>query len=129
MRRLDRVTPAGLDVHLILDNAGYHSHLNVKRWLQRHPRFHFHFVPTSSSWTNLVERWFGLLTSQCIRRGVFRSVKQLQVSIQRYIEVHNIDPKPFRWSASVDATVKKIQRAAWKAGITLPWSLPLALAT
>jgi|SRR5208282_703639 len=129
LRRLDRVTAAGLDVHVILDNAGYHSHPNVKRWLQRHPRFHFHFVPTSSSWSNLVERWFGLLTIQCVRRGVFHSVKELQVSIQQYIEAHNTAPQPFHWSATVDGILRKIQRAAWKAGITLPWSLPLALAS
>lgn len=121
MRHLDRQTPAGLEVHIILDNASCHRHQKVNNWLKRHKRFHFHFVPTSSSWTNLVERWFGLLTDQCIRRGVFHSVAQLQVTIRQYIEIHNRAPKPFHWRATVDQIVAKIQRAAWKAGIALPW--------
>jgi transposase len=128
LRRLDRDTPRGLQVHIILDNASFHSHVNVQRWLKRHRRFHFHFVPTSSSWTNLVERWFGLLTSQCIRRGVFGSLPALQVSITRYMEVYNQAPRPFHWRASVDQILEKIRRAAWKAGVTLPWMSP-SLAT
>src|ERR1022692_2634873 len=94
LRRLDRETAPGLDIHIILDNASYHSHDNVNRWLRKHRRFQFHFIPTSSSWTNLVERWFGLLTEQCIRRGVFHSVEDLKLTIYRYMETHNIAPKP-----------------------------------
>src|ERR1017187_9959987 len=124
LRRLDRETAPGLEIHILLDNASYHNHDNVKKWLGKHRRFQFHFIPTSSSWTNLVERWFGLLTQQCIRRGVFHSVEELKLTIYRYMETHNIAPKPFRWRASVQKILEKIQRAAWVAGITLPWSLP-----
>ena len=120
LRNLKRRNPTG-EVHIILDNGSNHRHENVKNWLKKNPRFQFHFVPTSSSWTNLVERWFGLLTSQCIRRGVFHSVQQLQVTIQQYIERHNDNPKPFQWHATVDQIVAKIQRAAWKAGVALAW--------
>ena len=129
LRRLDRETPGGLQVHIILDNAGYHTHGNVQVWLKKHPRFQFHFIPTSSSWTNLVERWFGLLTQQCIRRGVFHSVEDLKVTIYRYLETYNLAPQPFCWRASVQAILEKIQRAAWVAGITLPWSLSPAPVT
>ena len=85
----------------ILDNAGYHRHENVQRRLRRHKRFEFHFIPASSSWTNLVERWFGLLTGQCVRRGVFHSVAELKVTIYRHLETHTLAPQPFQWRASV----------------------------
>ena len=127
MRRLNRETPAGMEVHIILDNARFHKHHKVESWLKRHKRFHFHFVPTSSSWTNLVERWFGLLTAHCVRRGVFHSVAQLQIRIQEYVDLHNRNPKPFQWRATVEDIVAKIQRAAWKVGAVLPW-LPLPCA-
>lgn len=129
LRRLNKETAAGLTVHIILDNAGYHRHKNVNRWLKSHKRFQFHFIPTSSSWTNLVERWFGLLTEESIRRGVFHSVDELKQTIYRYIEIHNVAPQPFRWRASVRTILQKIQRAAWAVGFPLPWSLPPALAT
>jgi len=129
LRRLNKQTAAGLNIHIILDNAGYHRHQNVKRWLKKHPRFQFHFIPTSSSWTNLVERWFGLLTEGCIRRGVFHSVEELKLTIYRYIETHNVAPQPFRWRASARKILEKIQRAAWALGFPLPWSLPPAPAT
>ena len=129
LRRLDKETAAGLTVHIILDNAGYHRHKNVKRWLKSHKRFQFHFIPTSSSWTNLVERWFGLLTEESIRRGVFHGVEELKQTIYRYIEIHNVAPQPFRWRASVRTILEKIQRAAWAVGFPLPWSLPPELAT
>ena len=129
LRHLKRRNPTG-EVHIILDNGSPHRHQNVQNWLKRNKRFHFHFIPTSSSWSNLVERFFGLLTSQCIRRGVFHSVQQLQITIQQYIERHNCNPKPFQWKATVEQIVTKIQRAAWKVGVALPWmqSLP-AVAT
>jgi transposase len=120
LRNLKSRNPTG-EVHIILDNGSNHRHENVQKWLKQNKRFHFHFVPTSSSWTNLVERWFGLLTSQCIRRGVFHSVQQLQVTIRQYIERHNDNPQPFQWRATVDQIVAKIQRAAWKAGVALAW--------
>lgn len=129
LRRLDRETPAGLTVHIILDNASSHQHENVQRWLRRHKRFQLHFIPTSSSWTNLVERWFGLLTQQCVRRGVFHSVKELKLTIYRYLEAYNIAPRPFSWRAEVRQILEKIQRAAWVAGVTLPWNLSPSLAT
>jgi transposase len=129
LRCLDRETAPGSDIHIILDNAGYHNHENVKLWLGKHQRFHFHFIPTSSSWTNLVERWFGLLTDQCIRRGVFHSVKELQLTIYNYLKTYNIDPEPFHWRASVSEILEKIRRAAWVAGVTLSWNIPTVLTT
>ncbi len=84
MRRRDREFPLNLDLHLVVDNYGTHQHPEVKNWLAWHRRFHLHFIPTSSSWLNLVERWFGELTEQCIRRGSFFSVKELISAIQEY---------------------------------------------
>lgn len=108
LRTIDRQTPAGLDLHLILDNYGTHKHPNVQKWLEKHPRFHLHFIPTSSSWLNLVERWFGEITRQQIRRGVFHSVPELVATINEYIQVHNQDPKPFVWTKKVDEILAKI---------------------
>lgn len=121
LRRLDRETPKGLQVHIIIDNASSHKHENVNRWLKRHRRFHFHFIPTSSSWTNLVERWFALLTDKCVRRGVFHSVNELELKIVSYLNAYNVNPQPFRWRATVDQIVEKIRRAAQAAGLVLPW--------
>jgi transposase len=108
LRRIDRETPSGLDVHMILDNYGTHNHPNVKAWLEKHPRYHLHFTPTSSSWLNLVERWFGEITRKRIRRGVFRSVPDLVTAIEDYIRVHNESPKPFVWTKKVDAILEKV---------------------
>ena len=91
-RSIDRQVPKNLQVHLIVDNYGTHTHDNVTAWLAKHPRFHLHFTPTSSSWLNLVERWFRDLTDKAIRRGVFRSVPQLIAPIEQYLNVHNEDP-------------------------------------
>jgi transposase len=110
LRRLDREFPTELDLHLIVDNYGTHKHANVQRWLTQHPRFHLHFTPTSSSWLNLVERWFRELTGKRIRRGVFHSVKDLIQAIQEYLDTYNEDPRPFVWTASVDAILEKIGR-------------------
>lgn len=107
---LDRATPPDLDLHLIVDNYGTHKHPKVRRWLAKHPRFHLHFTPTSSSWLNCVERWFGELTSKRIRRGVFKSVPHLVAAIEEYIAVHNADPKPFVWTATADAILAKVGR-------------------
>jgi transposase len=110
LNKLDSELPNDLDLHLIIDNDGTHTHEDVKKWLKKHPRFHFHFVPTSSSWLNLVERWFRELTDKAIRRGAFASVPDLIAAIEDYLRVHNDDPKPFVWSASADAILEKVRR-------------------
>ena len=110
LRHLDRELPPHLDLHLILDNYGTHKHPNVKRWLSKRPRFHLHFIPTSSSWLNLIERWFANLTVKQIRRGVFHSVPDLIQSIHDYVNVNNDTPTPFIWTASVQSIMEKINR-------------------
>jgi transposase len=110
LRTVDQEVPRGLEVHLILDNYGSHKHANVLKWLERHPRFHMHFVPTSSSWLNLVERWFGMLTDRAVRRGVFHSVPQLVEAIQAFLSAHNDDPMPFVWTAKADDIIAKVRR-------------------
>src|ERR1039458_8351706 len=102
--------PKGLQVHLILDNYGTHTHPNVIAWLAQHPRFHRHFTPTSSSWLNLVERWFRNLTDKAIRRGVFPSGPDLIAAIEAYLQAHNDDPKPFVWTATVNEILEKVRR-------------------
>jgi len=111
---IDQETPEGLDLHLIVDNYNTHKHPKVKAWLKRHPRFHVHFIPTSSSWLNLVERWFREITDKRIRRGAFHSVRQLIDTIMDYIERHNDDPKPFLWTAKAGDILAKVARA-WDA--------------
>jgi transposase len=108
LRQIDRNVPAGLDIHMILDNYGTHNHPKVQAWLEKHPRFHLHFTPTSSSWLNLVERWFGEITRKRIRRGVFRSVAELVAAIEDFIRVNNENPKPFVWTKKVDAILEKV---------------------
>lgn len=108
---IDQQTPQDLDLHLIVDNYATHKHPQVKVWLQRHRRFHCHFVPTSSSWLNMVERWFRDLTDKQIRRGVFKSVADLIAAIQAYIEHHNSNPKPFVWAAKAEDIIAKYRRA------------------
>ena len=108
---IDHQTPPELDLHLIVDNYSTHKHPKVKAWLKRHPRFHLHFVPTSSSWLNMVERWFRDLTDKQIRRGVFKSVADLIAAIQGYIEHHNQNPKPFVWTAKAEDIIAKYRRA------------------
>jgi len=110
LRRLDREFPRKTELHLILDNYGTHSHPRVKAWLGKHPRFKLHFIPTSASWLNLVERWFRDLTDKRIRRGVFRSVPELIDAIMEYIAVNNEKPKPFVWTAGADAILKKVSK-------------------
>ena len=108
IRTIDREVPSGLDIHMILDNYGTHGHPNVKTWLEKHPRFKLHFIPTSSSWLNLVERWFGEITRKRIRRGVFKSVPELTSAIEEYICCHNKDPKPFVWTKRAEDIINKI---------------------
>ena len=111
LRTINRQTPKELNLHLILDNYATHNHPVVKAWLVKHPRFVFHFVPTSSSWLNLVERWLGQLTQKRIRLGTFPSVPDLIVAINQYIEFTNVNPKPFVWTATVEAILSKVKRA------------------
>jgi len=108
LRKIDRETPDGMDLHLVVDNYGTHTHPNVKKWLSKHKRFHLHFIPTSSSWLNLIERWFGEITRKRIRRGVFHSVPELIEAIEEYIRVNNQDPKPFVWTRKVDEIIEKV---------------------
>ena len=110
LRTVDGNVPAGLEIHLILDNYATHKHANVKAWLAKHPRFHLHFTPTSSSWLNLVERWFRELTDKALRRGVFHSVPDLIASIEDYLTAHNDEPKPLVWTATADNILEKVAR-------------------
>src|SRR5215210_3635178 len=110
LRLIDRRVDKGLQVHLIVDNYGTHKHANVTAWLAKHPRFHLHFTPTSSSWLNLVERWFRELTQKALRRGVFHSVPDLIEAIETFLAAHNHDPKPFVWTTSADAILANINR-------------------
>jgi transposase len=110
LRRLDQEFPGDTPLHLVMDNYGTHKHPNVQVWLKKHARFVPHFVPTSSSWLNLVERWFGELTSKRIRRGTFLSVPDLVAAIEEFLDSWNSNPKPFVWTATVDSIVEKLQR-------------------
>jgi transposase len=109
---IEAQVPVDLDVHLILDNYGTHKTAIIRNWLAKRPRFHVHFTPTYGSWPNLVERWFAELTNKRIRRGVFRSVKELQSAIREFIEVHNENPKPFVWTRTADQILDSIARYA-----------------
>jgi transposase len=111
LKQIDSETSAELDLHLIVDNYATHKHPKVQSWLKRHRRFHIHFTPTSSSWLNLVERWFREITDNRIRRGTFRSVAQLIQAIMDYIQQHNRSPKPFVWTAKADEILAKVRRA------------------
>jgi transposase len=108
LKKVDAETPSDLELHLIVDNYGTHKHINVKRWLRRHPRIHLHFTPTSSSWLNLVERWFRDLTEKRIRRGSFESVPELTAAIDNYLTQSNQNPHVFVWTASVETILAKI---------------------
>jgi transcriptional regulator with XRE-family HTH domain len=110
LRLIDRTVAKDKQIHLILDNYSTHKHANVRAWLEKHPRFHLHFIPTSSSWLNLVERWFREITDKAIRRGSFTSVGELIDAIQEFIDVHNDEPKPFVWTATADEIIEKVQR-------------------
>jgi len=108
--RLNQEFPGKVPLHLVMDNYGTHKHPKIQAWLKRHPRFTPHFVPTSSSWLNLVERWFGELTSKRVRRGSFFSVEDLQEAIMDFLEAWNENPKPFVWTATVDTIQAKLSR-------------------
>ena len=108
--KIDAAVPQGFDVHLILDNYGTHKTATIQRWLLKRPRFQLHFTPTSASWINLVERWFGLLTEQQLRRGIFRSTRNLEATIRSYIDNYNEQPKPFIWTKSADEILASVAR-------------------
>jgi transposase len=108
---IDSVVPAGKQIHMIVDNYATHKHPKVKQWLARHRRFHMHFTPTSCSWLNMVERFFRDLTENRLRRGAFRSVEELIVAIDDYIDRHNEKPKPFIWTAKAADILEKVKRA------------------
>ena len=110
LRQIDRETPPELELHLVLDNYGTHNHDNVHDWLTKHPRFHLHFTPTSSSWLNQIERWFAEITRKRIRRGTFRSVRDLIKAIQDYIQLYNKNPRPFQWVASAGRIIRKVDK-------------------
>jgi len=110
LRTVDKQVPKGLQVHVICDNYATHKHPAVNTWLAKHPRFHMHFTPTSSSWLNLVERWFRELTDKALRRGVFHSVPDLIEKIEEYLDAHNDDPKPFVWTATAEDILAKVAR-------------------
>lgn len=112
LRQIDRAIPDDLDLHLILDNSSTHKTEKVQAFLDDHPRFHFHFTPTSASWLNAVESWFSQLERRAIYRGVFTSVAELRNEIRRYIEVHNdCTAKPFKWTKSAQAILDAVERA------------------
>jgi transposase len=110
LKRIDKNVPDELDVHLVCDNYGTHKTPEVRAWLARHPRFHVHFTPTGSSWVNQVERWFGLLTDQMIRRGVHKSVQALEADIRTWIDHWNQDPKPFTWTKTAEEILNSLAK-------------------
>jgi len=110
LRKLDECIPAQLDVHLIVDNYGTHKHSKVRTWLAQRPRYQIHYTPTYSSWLNQVERWFALITQRAIRRGSFRSVKELVDKIDSFVQHYNRSHRPFVWTATADSILAKITR-------------------
>lgn len=110
LQKLDDEVPKELQVHLVLDNYGTHKSPPIKRWLLAHPRFHLHFMATSSSWLNLVERWFGELTMKKIRRGSYRSVRELERDIREWVELWNEDPRPYVWIKTADEILASLAR-------------------
>lgn len=110
LKKIDAEVPAGLEVHLICDNYGTHKTPEIKKWLLRHPRFELHFTPTSSSWLNVVERWFAELTNRKLRRSAHNSVNELEADIQAWIEAWNDDPKPFVWTKTADEILENLAR-------------------
>ena len=109
--KIDRQTPKSLDLHLVADNYSTHKHPAVRAWLDKHRRFHMHFIPTSSSWLNVIERFFSELTTKRVRRGAFSSVSDLIKAIEDFIAYHNADPKPYVWAAQVEKILNKVGRA------------------
>ena len=111
LKKLNRETPKDLDLEVIVDNYATHKHPDVTAWLAKHPRIRLHFTPTSASWLNLVERFFAEITDKAIRRGVFKTVQQLEAAIGDYLDARNSQPRPYTWTATVDAILEKTARA------------------
>lgn len=111
LKKIDAETPPDLDLHLIVDNYATHKHPKVMNWLKRHKRFHIHFIPTSSSWLNVIERWFRDITQNRIRNGVFKSVEQLETAIREYVDHHNANPRSFVWTKKAEDILEKVARA------------------
>lgn len=111
LRLIDKSTPRRKQLHLIVDNYAPHKHPKVQAWMKKHKRFHLHFTPTSASWLNMVERFFRDLTQNQLRRGCFASVAELIETIQKYIARHNLNPKPFVWTAKRSDILEKVKRA------------------
>jgi transposase len=114
LRKIEREVSPELDIHIICDNYATHKHPKVIAWLKRHPRFHMHLTPTSSSWLNLVERFFGQITLKVIRSGSFRSVGAFVTDIFRFLDHHSLNPTPYRWTANPHRILEKLDRA-WEA--------------
>ena len=112
LREVEKAVPPTLEVHVVIDNLSAHKAPTIKRWLAQNPRFHFHFTPTHASWLNLVERFFGLLTEHALRRGSHTSTRQLRSAITEYLDAHNEDPKPFKWTKTADEILESIARFA-----------------
>jgi transposase len=110
LNTIDQNTPPELELHLIVDNYSTHKSPAVKRWLRRHARFHLHFIPTSSSWLNMVERWFREITDKAIRRGACTSVDALKTAIHRFLDAHNTNPKIFTWTKDADTVLAKVAK-------------------
>jgi putative transposase len=110
LRHIEASVPKKLDVHLIVDNYATHKHATVRRWLAARPRFHVHYTPTYSSWLNQVEIWFNIITQRAIRRGTFRSVRDLIAKIERFVQAYNRRCQPFVWTATPDSILEKIER-------------------
>ena len=119
--RIEAQVPAAVEIHIIADNYSTHKTALIRKWFAKRPRFHLHFTPTYGSWINLVERWFAELTNKRIRRGVFRSVQELETAIRNYIDIHNEAPKPFTWTRTADQILDSIARYARRA-IAIPSS-------
>lgn len=110
LRHIDNNVPADLDVHIICDNYSTHKHAKVKAWLAKRPRYHIHYTPTYASWLNQVERWFGIITQQAIRRGTFSSVNKLIQKINQFVDNYNAETSPFVWTATADSILAKVER-------------------
>ena len=110
LKEVDQSVPRKLDIHLVVDNYATHKHPRVKQWLAAHPRYHVHYTPTYASWLNQVEIWFNLITQRAIRRGTFRSVKDLITKIDNYVQQYNPKATPFVWTATAESILKKIER-------------------
>jgi putative transposase len=110
LKQIDANVPSDLDIHLVMDNYGTHKHARIKRWLALRPRYHVHFVPTYASWLNQVEIWFNIITQKAIRRGTFKSVKELISKIEQFVEHYNKKARPFVWTATADSILQKIKR-------------------